>query len=68
MKETNTDPLISATDARKELGNISPVTLWRWTEAGLLPPPRKVRGRKFWLVSEIDAFKTKASTPGGIGI
>jgi hypothetical protein len=23
-------------------------TIERWTEAGLLPPPLRIRGRKFW--------------------
>jgi predicted DNA-binding transcriptional regulator AlpA len=29
-------------------------TLDRWVEAGALPPPVKIQGRKYWLADELD--------------
>lgn len=51
------DPLVSAVDARKEMGNPSPVTFWRWERDGILPPARRINGRKFWRRSEIEKVK-----------
>ena len=32
---------------RKECGNISPMTEWRWWQVGF-PRPKKIRGRNFY--------------------
>ena len=53
----NYDPLVSASEARKECGDISPVTQWRWEKSGVLPPARRINGRKYWLRSQLRAVK-----------
>jgi len=60
------DPLVSAAEARKEWGGISPVTEWRWRESGILPRPHRIRGRNYYLRSQVDAVKTAAAKPGGV--
>lgn len=61
---TPQDPLVVSTAVRNELGGISDVTLWRWERDGLLPPARRLNGRKYWLKSEIEAVKNAASQRG----
>lgn len=62
---SNTDPLIASAEARREWGCISPVTEWRWREAGILPRPHRIRGRNYYLRSQVEAVKTAANPPGG---
>jgi hypothetical protein len=61
-----TDPLVAAADARRELGGISAVTEWRWREAGILPRPHRVRNRNYYRRSELEAVKAAAAEPGGV--
>jgi len=62
-KHTETDPLVTAVDARRELGGISAATEWRWRAVGILPSPRRIRGRNYYLRSEIEALKAAAALP-----
>jgi hypothetical protein len=58
--ETNSldyDPLVPASEARREWGNISEVTQWRWERQGIVPPPRRINKRKYWLRSQVRAVK-----------
>jgi hypothetical protein len=51
------DPLVPAAEARKEWGDISEPTQWRWEKAGIVPPARRINGRKYWLRSQVQAVK-----------
>ncbi|MCB9906977.1 MAG: helix-turn-helix domain-containing protein [Planctomycetes bacterium] len=33
----------------------SPKTIHRWVESGILPPPRRIMGSKYWYRYEIEA-------------
>ena len=68
MKHTHpdTDPMVPSAEARREWGSISPVTEWRWREAGILPRPHRIRGRNYYLRSEVEAVKAAAARPGGL--
>jgi len=55
---TDTDPLVDARTAGAEFGGKSVVTIWRWEKQGILPPARRINGRKFWRRSEIEQVKT----------
>ena len=48
MNTTETDPLISSAEIRRQLGDVSDMTIWRWEKAGILPEPIKINGRKYW--------------------
>jgi hypothetical protein len=61
-----TDPLVAAAVARREWGDISAVTEWRWREAGVVPRPHRIRGRCYYLRSEVEAVKAAAAQPGGV--
>ncbi len=60
------DTLVASTDVRREFGNITDVTLWRWERDGVIPPALRIRGRKFWRRSTLERLKAEASKPGGI--
>ena len=34
--------------------DISDMTLWRWLQAGKLPQPKYINGKRVWLQSEIE--------------
>ncbi len=60
--------LINSTTACALAGDISPMTLWRWTRDGVIPRPLKIRERKFWNRAEfiaalIAAGSGKSSLP-----
>lgn len=31
-------------------------TIWRWLDAGLIPPPRRIGGRTLWCREEVELF------------
>ena len=45
--------LYPAKQIRKENGNISPMTEWRWWQVGF-PRPKKIRGRNFYTSQQRD--------------
>jgi len=49
-KAAASNPRISLVTARKiaEANSVSVRTIERWTEDGILPPPVRINGRKFW--------------------
>lgn len=53
----NYDPLLCASDVRKECGNISEVTLWRWEKQGVISPPVRINDRKYWRRSVVQKLK-----------
>jgi predicted DNA-binding transcriptional regulator AlpA len=51
------DPLLDAHGVRKYCGNVSLMTLWRWTELLGFPKPSFVIGRRrFWRLSSIETW------------
>ena len=46
------DPLISAAACRGLAASITPMTLWRWRKAGIIPAPTVIRSRNYWRRSE----------------
>jgi len=49
------DALINSGEVRRRLGGISSMSLWRWTQRKIVPPPRQINGRNYWRASDIDA-------------
>jgi len=50
------DPLIPATKLRKIVGDISDMTLWRWSKHRGFPSPTKIGRRRYWRQSEVTAW------------
>ncbi|WP_295543969.1 hypothetical protein [uncultured Thiohalocapsa sp.] len=42
------DERINAPTARRLAGDVSDMTLWRWTRKGIIPPPDYIEGRRYW--------------------
>jgi hypothetical protein len=57
------DPLVCAREARKQLGNISNTTLWRWTKRGIITLT-SINGRNYTRQSTIDAIKEGGAGSG----
>lgn len=53
----NTEKLVSSATVRRELGDVSEMTIWRWTKAGILPAPVKINKRNYWPVSAVEKLK-----------
>ena len=53
----NTEKLVSSATLRRELGDVSEMTVWRWTKAEILPQPVKINGRNYWPVSAVERLK-----------
>ncbi len=54
-KSFSDDPLVSQNNAKKQLGNKSDMTFWRWRRQGILPEPIVINCRNHWRQSQIDA-------------
>jgi predicted DNA-binding transcriptional regulator AlpA len=54
---TDTNPMVSARVVRATFSNISDMTLYRWVQQGILPPPVKISGRNYWRESDVEALK-----------
>ena len=52
-----TDKLVSSATVRRELGDVSEMTIWRWTKTGILPAPTKINKRNYWPVSAVERLK-----------
>jgi len=63
MTSNTPDRLLSARAVRELCGNVSDMSLWRWVRAGILPPPTKIRGRKFWPESVVQRLVTEGDRP-----
>lgn len=57
MHKNSTPPerLIDARELRRRIP-ISDPTLWRWIDAGTIPPPRRIGGKRYWPESVVDAI------------
>lgn len=51
---TKSRRFIGVDDMRRKLGNCGRSTLFRWEEAGEIPPSLKIGARRVWLESEVD--------------
>mgnify|MGYP001767622208 FL=1 len=54
------DPLISDPELRRIAGNVTPMTIWRWRKAGILPPALVINGRNYSRKSAIDKALAEA--------
>lgn len=52
------ETLMTAAQVRAHFGNISHMSLWRWSNdaAMAFPPPVKIRNRNFWRRADIAAW------------
>ncbi len=65
-----TDPLISATQFRKNVGHVSNMTIWRWLRIpnDPLPPPTAIiSGRRFWRKSQLDEWLARRAPAARAG-
>ena len=54
-KKTETIQYVSEKRLRVMMGDVSAASIWRWTKAGILPPPRQIGpNRKAWLLHELE--------------
>lgn len=55
------DTLVPQAQLRRELGNISPMTLWRWRRDPALgiPEPIRIRNRCYYSRNAIEAVKAR---------
>jgi predicted DNA-binding transcriptional regulator AlpA len=51
------DDLVPAREVRRQLGDVSDMTLWRWTKQKILPPPVRINGRKYWAQADVRRAK-----------
>jgi hypothetical protein len=59
------DDLLTSTGVKAALGNISEMTLWRWSKTfGFPPPDLVIARRKFWRRRTIEAWVTKREAAG----
>lgn len=63
MQPSN-DVVLPSAEVRRRFGGVSNMTIWRWIEAGILPPPIKINKRNFWPESAI-AEAQKGRMGGG---
>lgn len=59
-----TDPLVSQTSLKRQVGGISDMTVWRWRRKGILPPPVVINTRNYWRQSQIDAITGRIEERG----
>lgn len=52
---TTATDLLAVASARQSAGGVDTSTLWRWAKAGIIPPPRKINGRNYWIRGEFEA-------------
>ncbi len=57
----STDPLLTSSAVRQELGGIAEVTLWRWIQQGVMPAPIYITNRRYWRRSVIEELKSGSS-------
>ena len=57
--KTSNNTLVPSSELRAELGNVSDMTLWRWSRDPALdfPEPIYIRKRRYWKRADIDAWK-----------
>jgi len=62
--EPDPDTLITSATAAALAGDVSHMTLWRWTRDKVIPAPIRIRGRKFWNRA---AFLAALQAAGSVG-
>ena len=60
LNETDSGRVLPARVVRSRFGGISAMTLWRWVQRGILPPPDKINGRNYWREADVAAVADKA--------
>jgi hypothetical protein len=59
MHDEEFDQLVPDKLVREELGNVTPMTLWRWSRATDFPPLVKIGARNFRSRRQLEAFKNR---------
>lgn len=49
--------VLSSRAVRDRFGGVSDMTIHRWVERGILPPPCKINGRNYWRECDIAALQ-----------
>lgn len=57
----NPDRLRKQSEVAERLGGVSPVTMWRWIQAGVIPKPIKIRNRNYWPESTVQRIEREGS-------
>ena len=64
----SSDDLLTSAQVRATCGNISEMSLWRWTRTlGFPKPDRVINRRKFWRRSTVEAWKARDTSSGTDG-
>lgn len=56
MSDTD-DVLLPTRDLKRQLGDVSDMTIWRWTQQKILPEPVRINGRKYWSAADVRRIK-----------
>lgn len=50
------DAMMTSKQVREACGNVSDMTLWRWSKADGFPAPIKLNRRRYWRAAEVAAW------------
>jgi hypothetical protein len=59
------DDLLPSGEVRRLLGNVTSMTIWRWTtdpSVGFPPPDKVIRKRKYWYRRTITDFQSRITS------
>ena len=57
MQHQATDTFLNSRQVRERYGHASEMWLWRRERDGDFPRPLRIRGRRFWRLSELIAYE-----------
>ena len=58
MVDVTSDPLVYSDEVQR-ITKVGPRTIFNWIEAGVLPPPMKIRNRNVWFQSDLEIWREK---------
>lgn len=50
------DTMLTSRQVREKCGNVSDMSLWRWTRHAGFPEPVRLNRRRYWRAGEVDAW------------
>lgn len=56
MSGVASDPLVYSDEVQR-MTKVGPRTIFNWIEAGVLPPPMKIRNRNVWFQSDLEKWR-----------